>query len=204
MKGIAAWIWIIMSVVLGILVVVLGSTLIFNQLDLTQKQLAIDEFTDFAGKIKTVCTEGGVGEIYYYKISVPEKTRAIYISNFSDQLPPDKVSDFITKGKSALGTYVCMQFFDENLPRCVQISCYTNFTYIGTPSLQPMLQSLVARLSGQYPTYYFLVRIAKTDYNYVLANATQTIGSQGTSCELVGGCFVSTTSTTTTTTVQIV
>jgi hypothetical protein len=202
MKGVAAWIWIIMSVVLGILVVVFGSTLIFNQLDLTQKQLAIDEFTDFAGKIKTVCTEG-VGEIYYYKISIPEKTRAIYVSNFSDQLPPDKVSDFITKGKSSLGTYVCMQFFDENLPRCVQISCYTNFNYIGTPSLQPLLQSLVARLSGQYPTYYFLVRIEKTDYNYVLVNATQTIGSQNPSIT-TPSTTTTMTSITTTTTMQIV
>jgi hypothetical protein len=190
MKAVAAWIWIIMSVVLGILVLTFGAILILNQFDLTQKQLAIDEFTDFSGKIKRTCTEGGIGETYYYKISIPEKTRAIYVSNFSDKLPPDKVSDFITKGRSSLGNFVCMQFFDENIPRCVQISCFTNFTYIGTPSLQPTLQSLVARLSGQYPTYYFLVKIQKTDYNYLTVNATQTVGSQNPS--------VTTVSTTTT------
>lgn len=200
MKAVAAWIWIIMSVVLGILVLTFGAILILNQLDLTQKQLALDQFTDFSGKMVRTCVEGGVGETYYYKISIPEKMRAIYVSNFSDQLPPDKVSDLITKVKSAVGSNVCMQFFDENLPRCVKIGCLTNFTYIGTPSLQPTLQSLIAKLSGQYPTYYFLVKIQKTDYNYLTANATQTIGSQNPSTTIP----TTTTSATTATTGQLV
>lgn len=195
MKGVAAWIWIVMSVVLGILVLTFGATLILNQLDLAQKQLAITQFSDFSGKVKTTCTEGGIGQTYYYKISIPEKIRAVYISNYSDQLPPDKVSDFITKGRTSLGNYVCMQFFDENIPRCEQLACYTNFTYIGTPSLQPTLQSLLARLSGQYPTYYFLVKIQKTDFNYLTVNATQTVGSQNP--------VVTTPSTTSTTTIPV-
>lgn len=178
MKAIAAWIWIIMGVVLGLLVLTFGATLILRQVDLTQRQTAIDQFADFSGKVKATCTEGGVGAVYYYKITIPEKVRAIFVSNYSDQLPPAKVSEFITRSESAAGKFLCMQFFDENIPRCIAIGCFMNFTYIGSPSLQPTLQSLVARLSGQYPTYYFLIEIRKTDYNYLLTNATQTIGAQ--------------------------
>jgi len=181
MKGIAAWIWIISSVILGILVLTFGSTLLLRQYDLTQKQLAIDQFQDFYTKIKTVCTEGGVGEIYYYRISIPENTRAIYAANASDQLPPDKVSELITNSKSAVGNYICLHFFDDTLPKCGKIDCYANFTYIGTPSLKPTLQSILARLTGQAPIYNFLVYINKIDYNFIYANATQTIGSQGPS-----------------------
>jgi hypothetical protein len=181
MKGVAAWIWIILGVVLGILVVVFGSTLILQQYDLTQKQLIINNFQTFYGKIKNVCTEGGVGEIHYYQLAIPENTRAIYASNASDSPPPDKVSEYITKSKSSVGNYLCLQFFDENIPRCGQLACYTNFTYIGTPSLQPTLQSIVARLTGQSPVYYFLIFLNKTNYYYLAINATQTIGPQAPS-----------------------
>lgn len=178
MKGIAAWIWIITSVILGILVIVIGSTLLFRQYDLTQKQLAVDEFSDFYNKVKTLCAEGGIGEIYYYKITIPENVRAIYVANASDKLPPDIVSQLITKSRSSTGNYLCLQFFDDTLPKCGQLDCYANFTYIGNPSLQPTLQSLVARLSGKTPVYNFLVFVTKTDYKSLFVNATQTIGVQ--------------------------
>jgi len=178
MKAIAAWIWIIMSVVLGILVLTFGATLLLQQYDVTQKQLSIDQFQDLYTKIKTVCTEGGVGEAYYYQIALSENARAVYASNASDQLPPDQVSDLITKSKSAVGNYICMQFFDDNIPKCGSISCYANFTYIGNPSLQITLQSLVARLTGQTPVYNFLILIKKTNFNFLNVNATQTIGPQ--------------------------
>lgn len=178
MKGVAAWIWVVMGVVLGIVVLTFGSILLLQQVNLTQKQLAIDKFQDFYGKVKTICTEGGIGEIYYYKMEIPESTKAIYVANASDALPPDKVSDYITKSKSAVGNYFCMQFFDENLPRCGRIACYSNFTYIGTPSLKPTLQTMLARLTGQSPVYYFLIFINKTNYYYLNSNASQTIGSQ--------------------------
>jgi hypothetical protein len=181
MKAVAAWIWVVMSVVLGILVLVFGSTLLLQQFTLTQKQLAIDQFQDFYGKVKTICAEGGIGEIYYYKITIPESMRAIYVANASDTLPPDKVSDYITKSRSAVGNYFCMQFSDENLPRCAQIACYSNFTYIGNPSLKPTLQSMLARLGGQSPVYYFLIFVNKTNYYFLSSNAIQTIGSQGPS-----------------------
>jgi hypothetical protein len=195
MKAVAAWIWVIMGVILGILVLVFGSTLLFQQVTLTQKQLAIDQFQDFCGKVKTICTEGGIGELYYYKIAIPENTRAIYVANASDALPPDKVSDYITKSRSAVGNYFCMQFSDENLPRCSKISCYSNFTYIGTPSLKPTLQSILARLGGQSTVYNFLVFINKTNYNFLTLNASQTIGRQGPSTDIGSGEWVTTTTT---------
>jgi len=178
MKGIAAWIWIISSVVLGLLVIVIGSTLLMNQYDLTQKQLAVDEFSDFYNKVKTLCAEGGIGEIYYYKISIPENVRAIYVANASDKLPPDTVSQLITKSRSSIGNYLLLQFFDDTLPKSGQLDCYVNFTYIGNPSLQPTLQSLVSRLSGKSPVYNFLIFVMKTDYKLLFINATETIGLQ--------------------------
>lgn len=202
MKGIAAWIWIILSVILGILVITFSSTLIINQYDLTQKQLAIDNFQDFYTHVKNVCIQGGIGEVYYYKISVPENTRAIYVSNVSDQLPPDTVSVLITKSRTSVGNYLCLQFADENIPRCGKFACYANFTYIGTPSLQPTLQSLVARLTGQSPIYNFLMMVNKTDFYYLNVKGTQTIGSQTPQTLTSTTATISSSATTSTTTTK--
>lgn len=177
MKGIAAWIWIIMSVVLGILVITFGSLLLLNQYDVTQKQLLLSQFQDLNSRVRSVCN-GGVGEVFYYKIAIPENTKAIYVANSSDQAPPDTVSDMITNSQSAVGNYLCMQFYDENIPICSKIDCISSFTYIGNPSLKPTLQNILARMTGQTPQYNFLIRISKTDYNFLTINATQTIGPQ--------------------------
>jgi len=166
MKGIAAWIWIIVSVALGLVVLVFGSMLILRQAEVGQKQVILEQYSDLGRKIRMTCG-GGIGQTLYFPIAIPQNTRAIYVANASDESPPDKVSEYITRGRSGLGNYFCLQFFDENIPRCDVMNCDMNFTYIGTPSLQSTLQTLVATLSGNPPINKFYLKINKTDYNLI-------------------------------------
>jgi hypothetical protein len=178
MKGIAAWIWIVMSVVLALVVIVFGSKLILDQLSSTQKEVAIENFYDLYYKVKSTCDKGGVGELYRYKIALPESVTAIYISNSSDELPPAKVPVFISKGSMAVGKFFCIKFTEENIPRCGPLSCFVNMTYFGTPSQKSDLASLIARLVEGSPIFKYNILLNKTANNFIDATAEISIGEQ--------------------------
>ena len=176
MKGITAWIWIILSVVLGLFTLIFGSIFIFRYVEAGQKQVILDQFSDLGTSMVDVCLKGGIGRAVYITIAIPENTRAIYVANASDEAPPDKVSEDITNGKSHTGTYLCLQFFDENIPRCDIVPCDMKFTYIGTPSLKSTLQNIVSTLSGNPPVHKFYMLVNKTDYKLVQTVAVPIIG----------------------------
>jgi len=167
-----------MSVVLAIIVIVFGSKLVLDQLSSTQKEIAIENFADIYFKVKNVCFKGGVGEIYRYKIALPESVTAIYISNVSDEPPPAKVSVLISSGSMAIGKFFCIKFAEENIPRCEPLSCSVNMTYFGTPSQKSDLASLIARLSEGSPVFKYEVLINKTDFSFVDITAKRSIGEK--------------------------
>ena len=178
MKGVAAWIWIVMSVVLALIVIVFGSRLVLDQLSSTQKQVAIENFYDINFKVKYVCDKGGVGELYRYKIALPESVTAIYISNSSDDPPPAKVPVLISKGSMAIGKFFCIKFTEENIPRCEPLSCYVNMTYFGTPSQKSDLASLIARLVEGSPIFKYDILLNKTAQTFIDATAKASIGEK--------------------------
>lgn len=211
-KGIATWIMVIGSLILGMTVFYFGAMLIGNQMKNTQKQGVIDALSDLYGKLKTNCMSGGIGQLYHYKISLPENVRAVYVTNNSLELPPDKVSVLISERESNVGNYFCFQFFDENLPRCLDVGCQTNFTYIGTPSMKTDLFTVISRLAKGQPTYDYKILINKTDFHAVGAQALPVVGEEVVkttttlplTTTLAGtatptGTTITTTSTTTTT-----
>ena len=180
MKGIAAWIWIIGSLILGLTIFIIGSTIFFSQLEVKLKQTASDNFYDLIGKIKRTCIEGGLGEVYYYKnFPVPETVKAVYSANESDQLPPDKVSVYISNNRSSTGKYACINYFGDELPKCEAVDCLLDITYMGAPSAKPSIFSMVTRLVSEgsvYKTYKYNVFINKTNTSFVTARATPIIG----------------------------
>lgn len=199
MKAIAAWIWITTSVLLGLIVFSLGSSLIISQMQSGQKESAITQFLDLSSKVRRTCLTGGTGELYHYTISLPEVVKAVYVANNSDDLPPDKVSEMITNEKSAIGKYFCLQFSDENVPRCEQILCNTTFTYIGTPSLKQTVWSLLAKIQNPVPVYKFDMTINKTDMKWVVVSTTGNL-TMPTSPTATTSTTITTSGETTTTT----
>lgn len=176
-KGQSEWIWIVISVILGLITIVVGATLLLSQADATAKNSVLQQFSVLQSEMSRICLKGGIGQTTYLSDSVPNSVRAIYVANSSDESPPDLVSDYITKGRSGIGTYLCIQFFDENIPRCQAIPCDMIFTYIGTPSQKQTLQIILSTLSGNTPTYNFYMFLNKTDYHLVRTVAVPLIGN---------------------------
>jgi hypothetical protein len=180
-KAVAAWIWIVGTTMLGLIVFVAGSAIFINISEVQEKNAMLEKFADFASKVKVVCTEGGIGEVYHYPapkqaISVSQVVRAIYVANESDELAPDKVSLYIAKNRSATGKYLCLQFFDESdMPKCSETDCTIQMNYIGTPSKASYLANLVGRMSGSIPTYKYKIMITKPNKDFVLVETVATV-----------------------------
>jgi len=200
MKGVSEWIFIIISVMLGIFTITFGSVLLLRQADITQKQLSITQFSSLDDEMNRMCLKGGVGQTTFIPVSIQQNARAIYVANASDEPPPDKVSVYITAGQSHVGTFLCLQFFDENIPRCGHVNCDMIFTYIGSPSLQSTLQTIIAQLTGGPPVYKFYLLLNKTDYNLVQITAFPIIGDKLPNVAVTGTTTSSMTTQTTTTT----
>jgi len=171
MKGIANWIMIMGSVIIGITILFIGASLIMKQMRMSEKQSVLGQIQDFHSKIENTC-HLGKGSTHYYTLALPSNVRSVYVANSSYELPPDKVSEMITKKESSSGNYLCIQFFDDNLPICQEIGCMTNFTYIGSPSLKNTLQTLIASLKGKSSVYEYRVVIEKTDDYLLTASLT--------------------------------
>ncbi|MFH8107919.1 MAG: hypothetical protein QXJ25_02770 [Candidatus Aenigmatarchaeota archaeon] len=167
-KGISAWILVIGGIILGMIIFFAGIYISIQTIKINEKQAALSEINTLYEKIERTCLVGGIGETYYYKISLPESIRAVYVSNYSDEEPPDKVSVLISENKIGLGKYFCYQFFNE-APNCRKISCNTFMTYIGTPSMKEDLLSLLARVAGERPRYNYTIIINKTFFDTVIA-----------------------------------
>lgn len=171
-KGVSAWIIVIGGTILGMIIFFAGVHISIQTIKINEKQAALEQINTLYEKIERTCLVGGIGETYYYKISLPESIRAVYIANYSDEEPPDKVSVYISEKKIALGRFFCYQFFNE-APNCRKTSCNTFMTYIGTPSMKEDLLSLLARVTGVRPIYNFTLIINKTSFNNVTVNITQ-------------------------------
>ena len=161
---------------LGLITLVFGSLFILKWSDVGQKQIILEAYSDLGTKISRTCLTGGIGQTLYVSIAIPENTRAIYVANASDEPPPDKVSEDITNSRVGAGKYLCLQFFDENIPRCDVVGCDVKFTYIGTPSLKSTLQTLLSRLLGKQPVNKFYIQINKTDYKLIETIALPIVG----------------------------
>jgi hypothetical protein len=175
MKALSAWIWIISSILFGILVLTIGAKLIIGQLQAQQKHNILNQADVLYRKMNDVCSKGGIGELYSLEIGVPEITKAIYVCNETDEYPPDKISEYISKGTSAIGSRLCLQFFDDNIPKCLNLPCQSKMTYMGTPSMKSDLPSTIARILGTSPVYKYRVFINKTDDMFLTVKATQII-----------------------------
>jgi len=159
----------------GIVVLTIGAKLIVGQSKAQQKHDILNQADVLYRKMNDVCSKGGVGELYSLEIGIPQITKAVYVCNETDEYPPDKISEYISKGRSAIGSRLCLQFFDDNIPKCLNLPCKSNMTYIGTPSLKTDLPGTIAKILGTTPVYKYRVVINKSDDMFLTVKATQII-----------------------------
>jgi len=200
MKGLANWIMIVGSVIIGLVLFSIGASLFISQIRAVQRQGVLEQIQYFHDQLISACNMG-LGNKRSYSLNLPDNLRAVYAANNTYDPPPDKVSELITDQKAAVGNHTCIQFFDDNLPICQYIGCYANMTYMGSPSMKSTLQTLLARLKGSPPNYEYVVDIEKADEYFINARGkagikpsasssipTTTTNMPANSISLIGQC----------------
>ena len=147
---------------MGIVIFTISMSLLINHIKTMKRQTVLGEMQDLHDQLTTVC-KMGLGHRKTFYLVLPDTVRAVYVANRSYDLPPDKVSVYISNKETAVGNHTCIQFFDENIPICQYIGCYARLTYMGSPSLKSNLQVFLAQLKGEYPVYEYTVKIEKAD-----------------------------------------
>jgi len=178
MKGVASWIWVVGSVLFGLILLFAGYVLITGQLQTGTDRMILGEVSNLQVEVKRVCVSEGIGAIRTYEISLPESIKAIYAARSEYSPPPDKVSVLISNRESGSGSYLCYQLAsnENNLPKkCWNFSCSLNFTYIGTPTMKRTITSEIARILGNTPIYTYKLHISKTSEHSVLVEAESVI-----------------------------
>ncbi|MFH1127341.1 MAG: hypothetical protein V1718_04500, partial [archaeon] len=137
---VSTWMWILGLTIMGMLIFAIGMSLGGNQMKNTNRQMAVQEYTEFLSKTKMVC-KGGIHNSDALTSKFPDNIKAIYSSDIKGP-PPDKVSSMIADGKRSFGKFLCIQFYNEG-PQCEKLECNINMTYMGTPSLREDLFSRV-------------------------------------------------------------
>ena len=169
MKGVnlPSWIWIMGGIIIASIIIIFGVTMLAKFQERSQKIFSIESYNNLANRVTLVCSQS-IGNVDYYRVSVPDVVRAVYPAKLSNDLPPDKVAEDISNQKKAPGTYLCMQFFDETTSRCKDIlNCNITMTYIGTPSKKDSLADILAKIQGRYTVHNYLLIINKTDTKHV-------------------------------------
>jgi hypothetical protein len=174
MKGIASWIWVIGSVIFGMLLFYAGYVLISGQINGSGDSLMLGEISNLEVELDRLCVSEGIGAQKTRDISLPESVKAVYIARSEYSPPPDKVSALISNADSGIGNYLCYQLSatEANIPKkCWNISCTINFTYLGTPTQKKTLVSMLAGLTGKTPIYNYRLTIMKTGEHNLTVSA---------------------------------
>lgn len=164
----ATWLWIIGGLMIGIAVIGFAVSIFGGMMRSYQENDVIEQVYQLGNRAESVC-QGGFGNLDFMKIELPDFVRAVYPARSGHQKPPDRVAQFITDKEAGSGKYICLSFFGKPEPRCREISCSINMSYIGSPSLKDDLFSVLSKISGDYPTYKFSLSIEKgMDVVYIL------------------------------------
>jgi hypothetical protein len=173
-KGIASWIWVIGSVLFGLVIFYAGYVLISGQINGSANNMMLGQVSNLKVELNRICISGGIGSETTKEVSLPESIKAVYAARSERSPPPDKVSVLISNKESYSGNYLCYQLanVETNVPeRCWNVSCTVNFTYIGTPTMKKTLTSVLSGLMGNTPVYNYQLYITKTGEHSLTVSA---------------------------------
>jgi len=129
------------------------------------KTITLNNFNEFYSYIEFMCAQEVKSESQA-TLSLPENVRAVYAAE-NDRIAP-KVVESIKNGKFSSGSYICLQFKNEQEPKCYQSKCNIYMPFMG--SLEPWndLQLMVKKILKKPLIKDYFINITKTNYGVSL------------------------------------
>ncbi|MBU5688294.1 MAG: hypothetical protein QXJ06_03520 [Candidatus Aenigmatarchaeota archaeon] len=157
---------IVGSIVIGILVFMLTYRFFiiisYNSLNI----MALNEFNKFYSEIDFVCSQE-TKSTAKINFTITENTRVVYASD--NQKPVLKVTENIKNGKISDGNYICMQFKNQQEPKCYETKCKVYMPYVGSLEIWNDFKLFVNKILGKPLVKEYDFEIKKTIYGVDLS-----------------------------------
>lgn len=148
MKAISYWLWIVGSVILGLLIFAAG----YKYLSATsEKNAELESIESFEGLVNTVndlCWEV-VGNKRIEKLVVYENVQGIYASNDkSKRYTAEELLQKVEASEISEGEYLCIQIKNKR-PMCKELECNASLPFLGYNEKNLGFQAIFNRLTGR-------------------------------------------------------
>lgn len=168
------WLYIAGGIFIAMLVFVIAYNLLTMQMIQAQKQNALADFNDLLTDIETVCLQE-INNSMLTKIAIPTSVRVLYVTDDTKNLLPTVV-DRIKNEETNKEKNICMQFIDEQIIRCKELTCNTTMPYMGSLPEYMDIKIMVKKILGEAPVKEYDLRITKVLGNEVEVKIGEEIG----------------------------
>ena len=165
------WIYVLGGIIIAVITLLTAYILISNSINHAEKQIALNEFSSLFTDVQTVCLGEVNNSIGPKKYSIPFIVRVIYTTNETNKILP-KVVDLIKNQNKTSGFKFCLQFKDEDKPRCLPeypevMYCNTTMPYIGALPETEDIWMMVNKILGKPRIKEYYLTIQKIDSDKV-------------------------------------
>jgi hypothetical protein len=159
------WVYVFGGIIIAILALVIGYTLLSNTINFSQRQEALNQFSELTSNINTVCLQE-FGNSVIKKFTFPFQVRVIYATDDTLNLLP-KVLEEIKTQKTSYGKNICLQFKDEQYLRCYpeppkKLPCNIIMPYLGVLPEQEDIFIAINKILGRGLIKEYTLLINKT------------------------------------------
>ena len=162
----AEWLYIAGGIFIAMLVFVIAYNLLTMQMIQAQKQNALADFNDLLTDIETVCLQE-INNSMFTKINIPTSVRVLYVTDDTKN-PLAKVVENITNEQINVGKNICLQFIDEQIIRCKELTCNTTMPYMGSLPEYMDIKIMVKKILGEALVKQYSLLIVKTGGDKVI------------------------------------
>jgi hypothetical protein len=155
----ATWLYIAGGIFIAMLVFVIAYNLLTMQMIQAQKQNALANFNDLLTDIETVCLQE-INNSMLTKIAIPTSVRVLYVTSDTKNLLPTVV-DRIKNEETNRERNICIQFIDEQIIRCKELTCDTTMPYMGSLPEYMDIKIMVKKILGEALVKEYDLRITK-------------------------------------------
>jgi len=148
MKGVSVWLWLIASIVIGLLMLTLALQFIKFITEAKEKDLGKENLDELASHINGLCSSR-TGDSVQKNVILPDKVSIVYATN-DVKFPSNESKTY--------GINLCMMFSNEII--CNYLNCNLE---IDTIKNHETIQTILNQFLGNFGTNSFAVKILRTD-----------------------------------------
>ncbi|MDI6825843.1 MAG: hypothetical protein QMD36_01450 [Candidatus Aenigmarchaeota archaeon] len=153
------WLYIAGGIFIAMLIFVIAYNLLTIHMIQAQKQNALADFNDLHTDIETVCLQE-INNSMQTKIAIPPSVRVLYVTDDTKN-PLPTVIERIKNAETNRERNLCMQFIDEQILRCKELTCDTTLPYMGSLPEHMDIKIMVKKILGEAPVKEYDLRITK-------------------------------------------